>query len=142
MHFDRVAAFARNRPDLPAGVVAILFCERRMEVAVSARRLEAQGAVAIVAIGVNVELDDITIPVHHIAERPTRRNAWKQLNTLIAVLEVASAQVDRSLNGPNADIDRLGKIRTNLTSTLEVRIEQEATWAEIADRDCAAALAS
>lgn len=29
-----------------------------------------------------------------------------------------------------------------LTSTLEVRIEQEATWAAITDRDCAAALAS
>ncbi len=86
MHFDRVAAFARNRPDLPEGVVAILFCETRMQVAVPARRLEAQGAVAIIAIGMNVELDDITIPVLHIDERPTQRDAWKQLNTLIAAL--------------------------------------------------------
>ena len=44
----------------------------------------------------------------------------RKLNTLIAVLEVANAKVDRSLNGPDPDMDRLIKIRTNLTSTLEV----------------------
>lgn len=49
-----------------------------------------------------------------------RERLMRKLNTLIAVLEVASAKVDRSLNGPNADVDRLAKIRTNLTSTLEV----------------------
>lgn len=49
-----------------------------------------------------------------------RERLMRKLNTLIAVLEVASAKVDRSIDGPNADIERLGKIRTNLTSTLEV----------------------
>ena len=49
-----------------------------------------------------------------------RDRLMRKLNTLIAVLEVASAKVDRSLDGPGADIERLAKIRTNLTSTLEV----------------------
>ena len=49
-----------------------------------------------------------------------RERLMRKLNTLIAVLEVANAKVDRSLNGPDPDMDRLIKIRTNLTSTLEV----------------------
>ena len=49
-----------------------------------------------------------------------RERLMRKLNTLIAVLEVASAKVDRSIDSPSADIDRLSKIRTNLTSTLEV----------------------
>lgn len=49
-----------------------------------------------------------------------RERLMRKLNTLIAVLEVASAKVDRSINGPGADLERLTKIRTNLTSTLEV----------------------
>ncbi|MEM8711042.1 MAG: hypothetical protein AAGG01_08825 [Planctomycetota bacterium] len=49
-----------------------------------------------------------------------RERLMRKLNTLIAVLEVASAKVDRSIDGPGADIERLAKIRTNLTSTLEV----------------------
>jgi len=49
-----------------------------------------------------------------------RERLMRKLNTLIAVLEVANAKVDRSLDGPAPDMDRLMKIRTNLTSTLEV----------------------
>ena len=49
-----------------------------------------------------------------------RERLMRKLNTLIAVLEVASAKVDRSLNGPAPDVERLAKIRTNLVSTLEV----------------------
>lgn len=49
-----------------------------------------------------------------------RERLMRKLNTLIAVLEVANAKVDRSLDGPNPDMERLLKIRTNLTSTLEV----------------------
>lgn len=49
-----------------------------------------------------------------------RERLMRKLNTLIAVLEVASAKVDRSINAPAADLDRLAKIRTNLSSTLEV----------------------
>ena len=49
-----------------------------------------------------------------------RERLMRKLNTLIAVLEVASAKVDRTINGPRADVERLSKIRTNLSSTLEV----------------------
>ena len=44
----------------------------------------------------------------------------RKLNALIAVLEVANAKVSRSLDGPEPDMERLLKIRTNLSSTLEV----------------------
>ncbi len=49
-----------------------------------------------------------------------RERLMRKLNCLIAVLEVANAKVKRSLAGPAPDIERLEKIRTNLTSTLEV----------------------
>lgn len=86
MRFDDVDAFVRSRPSMPDGAIAILLCETRMQVAVSARRLEEQGAAAIIAVGATTELDDITIPVHRIAERPAQRDAWKLLNKLIALL--------------------------------------------------------
>ena len=40
-----------------------------------------------------------------------RERLMRKLNTLIAVLEVANAKVDRSINAPAADLDRLAKIR-------------------------------
>jgi len=49
-----------------------------------------------------------------------RDRLMRKLNCLIAVLEVANAKVKRSLAGPDPDVDRLTKIKTNLTSTLEV----------------------
>ena len=49
-----------------------------------------------------------------------RDRLMRKLNCLIAVLEVANAKVRRSLAGPAPDVDRLTKIKTNLTSTLEV----------------------
>lgn len=49
-----------------------------------------------------------------------RERLMRKLNCLIAVLEVANAKVKRSLSGPAPDVDRLKKIKTNLTSTLEV----------------------
>lgn len=49
-----------------------------------------------------------------------RERLMRKLNTLIAVLEVANAKVSRSLDGPEPDMERLLKIRTNLSSTLEV----------------------
>lgn len=49
-----------------------------------------------------------------------RERLMRKLNCLIAVLEVANAKVDRSLAGPEPDVDRLTRIKTNLTSTLEV----------------------
>jgi hypothetical protein len=44
----------------------------------------------------------------------------RKLNTLIAVLEVACAKVRKSLEGPNADVERLGRIQKNLGDTLRV----------------------
>ncbi len=49
-----------------------------------------------------------------------RDRLMRKLNCLIAVLEVANAKVKRSLAGPSPDVDRLMKIKTNLSSTLEV----------------------
>lgn len=49
-----------------------------------------------------------------------RERLMRKLNCLIAVLEVANAKVDRSLNGPQPDLERLVRIKSNLTSTLEV----------------------
>ncbi len=49
-----------------------------------------------------------------------RERLMRKLNCLIAVLEVANAKVAKSLGGPAPDVDRLEKIRGNLTSTLVV----------------------
>ncbi len=49
-----------------------------------------------------------------------RERLMRKINCLIAVLEVASAKVKRSIDGPSPDMDRLVRIQTNLTSTLEV----------------------
>ncbi|MEZ6015538.1 MAG: hypothetical protein R3F49_10515 [Planctomycetota bacterium] len=49
-----------------------------------------------------------------------RERLMRKLNCLIAVLEVANAKVDRSLSGPQPDLDRLTRIKSNLTSTLDV----------------------
>lgn len=44
----------------------------------------------------------------------------RKLNCLIAVLEVATAKVRKSMGGPSPDSERLARICTNLQSTLEV----------------------
>ena len=49
-----------------------------------------------------------------------RERLMRKLNCLIAVLEVANAKVDRSMSGPEPDVERLTRIKGNLTSTLEV----------------------
>jgi len=49
-----------------------------------------------------------------------RERLMRKLNCLIAVLEVANAKVDRSLAGPEPDFARLTRIKSNLSSTLEV----------------------
>ena len=49
-----------------------------------------------------------------------RERLMRKLNCLIAVLEVATAKVKKSLAEPAADTERLGRIRTNLQSTLDV----------------------
>jgi hypothetical protein len=49
-----------------------------------------------------------------------RERLMRKLNCLIAVLEVATAKVKKSLAEPAADTERLSRIRTNLQSTLDV----------------------
>jgi hypothetical protein len=49
-----------------------------------------------------------------------RERLMRKLNCLIAVLEVATAKVRKSLAEPAADTERLTRIRTNLQSTLDV----------------------
>lgn len=49
-----------------------------------------------------------------------RERLLRKLNCLIAVLEVATAKVRRTLDAPGADVERLGKIRRNLQDTLDV----------------------
>jgi len=56
----------------------------------------------------------------HLNSEEYRERLTRKLNCLIALLEVAMARVRRSLAGPDPDIARLTKIRTNLQSTLEV----------------------
>ncbi len=49
-----------------------------------------------------------------------RDRLTRKVNCLIALLEVAMARVRRSLAGPDPDVERLTKIRSNLKSTLDV----------------------
>jgi uncharacterized membrane protein len=49
-----------------------------------------------------------------------RERLMGKLNALIAVLQVATAKVRKSLAGPAPDTERLTKIQVNLTNTLEV----------------------
>ena len=49
-----------------------------------------------------------------------RERLMRKINCLIAVLEVASAKVKRSIDGPDPDLERPVRIQTNLSSTLEV----------------------
>jgi len=58
----------------------------------------------------------------HLASPEYRKRLTRKLNTLIAVLEVACAKVQRSLSGPDADVDRLSRIHKNLNDTLQVCI--------------------
>ncbi len=56
----------------------------------------------------------------HLDSPEYRERLMRKLNCLIAVLEVATAKVKHSLAQPQADQERLGRIRTNLQSTLDV----------------------
>jgi hypothetical protein len=49
-----------------------------------------------------------------------RQRLMRKINCLIAVLEVACAKVRRSLDAPDADTQRLERIQSNLTQTLDV----------------------
>jgi hypothetical protein len=55
-----------------------------------------------------------------------RERLMRKLNCLIAVLEVASAKVRRSLAGPAPDVERLSRIKRNLHDTLAVCLRARA----------------
>jgi hypothetical protein len=62
----------------------------------------------------------------HLESAEYRERLLRKLNCLIAVLEVATAKVRKSLAGPEADTDRLTRIRTNLQCTLDVCLRARA----------------
>jgi hypothetical protein len=62
----------------------------------------------------------------HLDSPEYRERLMRKLNCLIAVLEVATAKVRKSLGGPDADVERLTRIRTNLQSTLDVCLRARA----------------
>ena len=61
-------------------------------------------------------------PFHqsHLESPEYRERLMRKLNCLIAVLEVATAKVKKSLNTPSGDTERLVRIKGNLQSTLDV----------------------
>lgn len=85
MEFRTVAEFARARPVLPNGVVAVLLCESRLHAAASARRLAAQGAAAVVMVG-DAPAVDLPCPAIRIAEEPGEGRAAALLNELFGAL--------------------------------------------------------
>jgi len=64
--------------------------------------------------------DDRPFSDAHLDSPEYRRRLYQKLNTLIAVLEVACAKVERSLESPSADLDRLERIQVNLNDTLDI----------------------
>jgi hypothetical protein len=62
----------------------------------------------------------------HLDSLEYRERLMRKLNCLIAVLEVATAKVKKSLTGNGADVERLTRIRTNLQSTLDVCLRARA----------------
>ncbi len=66
------------------------------------------------------EFEDKPFSESHLDSPEYRTRLLRKLNTLIAVLEVASAKVRRSLVNPEADTDRLNRIHKNLKDTLKV----------------------
>ena len=66
------------------------------------------------------EFEDKPYSDSHLDSPEYRQRLMRKLNTLIAVLEVACVKVRRSLNGPDADVERLQRIQKNLKDTLQV----------------------
>lgn len=64
--------------------------------------------------------DDPSFSQSDLGSPAYRKRLLRKLNTLIAVLEVACAKVNRSLQAPTPDVERLTRIEKNLRNTLSV----------------------
>ena len=86
MEFPTARSFARARPDLPSGTVAVVLCESPRQAANTVSRLVEQGAGAIVTVGEAGPLETGDCPLIRIAEDPGR-HAYRVLNTVLSGLE-------------------------------------------------------
>ena len=86
MDFKTVQEFAKARPTLPGGIVAILLCESDRHADASARRLVAQGVGSIIAVGASETLGDPGVPVIRIEEAPHPKPLPVMLQTLLRAL--------------------------------------------------------
>ena len=68
----------------------------------------------------NHENDDAQFDKSQLDSPAYRQRLMRKINCLIAVLEVACSKVRRSLDAPDADTQRLERIQSNLTQTLDV----------------------
>lgn len=57
---------------------------------------------------------------HNLDSPEYRARLMRKLNCLVALLEVAISRVHQTLSGPDPDVERLERVRTNLQSTLSV----------------------
>ncbi|MEM7059526.1 MAG: hypothetical protein AAF557_18225 [Pseudomonadota bacterium] len=87
MKFSTARDFARARPDLPDGVVAILLCESDRHADASAKRLAAQGASVIIAVGASPTLPDPGCAFHRIDQAPNPKEVVQILQTLLTALK-------------------------------------------------------
>lgn len=83
--YPSAKAFARARPKLPGGVIAVLLCESDRHAAQSAARLVRQGASAIVAVGGSGDLG-VDVPVIHVGALPDQRGLSDLMNTVLGAL--------------------------------------------------------
>lgn len=87
MRLASVAEFARRRPDLPGGVVAVVLSEQVLHATASARWLQGKGARAVIDVGAGVDAAEVDCPVITIEERPAERGLADQMNLLIDALD-------------------------------------------------------
>ena len=85
MVFPDAATFAKSRPTLPPGVVAILLCESEIHAQASADRLIDQGITALVVVG-SAKIVSPTVPIFQISHYDGPPDTHSLLNTLFDAL--------------------------------------------------------
>lgn len=86
MAYRTAKDFARARPELPGGVIAILLCESDRHAVASARRLAEQGAAALITVGTSIDAPDFGCPTFHVEEAPLPKTTPAILQTLFNAL--------------------------------------------------------